>query len=311
MVEYCIIVILSAAVLYFAAKFLLIKKQLQSVGKQLESRESRLISVELIDCDVEKLAAEINCLIDEIQQIRIESDRNAEALKLSVADISHDMRTPLTSVIGYLQLAVKECQEESVRVTIDIALERAIYCNKLINEFFEISIIETKGLNPLMEKVDIAGLLCEQILANAPDFQKRKIVPYFAEADIPVFVWADKNLLTRMIQNLIVNSMKYASGDVIFTVTDSGEEVMMKIMNPTYENHIDTEHIFDKFYREEKSRHTGGTGLGLYICKRFAEIMGGRLDAEFYADERKFVMKLFVKRYREEQQGDSCGDSHL
>lgn len=281
MVEYGIIFIISAAVIFFAAKYFAIKKQMKGISEQLNDYENSLISIELIDDDLEYMVVRINSLIEDMKQIRIDAEKGAKDLKLSVADISHDMRTPLTSVIGYLQLAKKECKEDDVRENIDIALERAVYLSTLINEFFEISVLEQTGCSPCMEKVDISGLLCEQILANAPLFHEKSITPYFEEADIPVFAYADKNMLIRIIQNLISNSINYTSGDVDFAVSSCDNAVILSVSNPTDEEKIDTEHIFDKFYRPVRAGRSMGGGLGLYICRNFAWSMGGEIEAVF------------------------------
>lgn len=296
--EYGIIFILSAAVIFFAAKYFTIKKQMKRISKQLNDYENSFVSIELIDDDLEYLVMKINSLIEDMQQIRIDAKKGEKDLKLSVADISHDMRTPLTSVIGYLQLAKKESKEDNVRENIDIVLERAVYLSNLIHEFFEISVLEQTGCSPCMEKVDISGLLCEQILANVPLFHEKNITPYFEEADIPVFVYADKNMLIRIMQNLISNSINYTSGDVDFVVSSCNNAVILSISNPTDEEEIDTEHIFDKFYRPVRAGRVRGGGLGLYICRNFAWAMGGEIEAVFENGRLRIELRLRSEEQR-------------
>lgn len=277
--EYIVIFILSAAVFFFGAKYILIKRQLKSVSKQLEESEDRLISVEFVDDELEEIVVKINRMIAHIQSIRAEGEKSNEALKQSIADISHDMRTPLTSVIGYLQLAKKECGEEELKEKIDIALERALYCNRLINDFFEISVLDAKGLAPVLEKVDMTEMLCELILANVANFEEKGITPKFSGADSTVFAYVDRDMMTRVLQNLISNSIKYTSGNIVFAISVE-DRVILTVSNPTEEKTIDTEHIFERFYRQDKSRSVSGSGLGLYLCRQLVEAMGGSIEAE-------------------------------
>ena len=142
-----------------------------------------------------------------------------------------------------------------------------------------------------MKKTDIAGLLCEQILAGHPVFKEKNITPYFENSDKPIFVYTDKNMLTRITQNLISNSIKYTSGDINFTVSNE-KDIILTISNPTNQVYIDTEHIFDRYYRQHKSGNTDGSGLGLYICKKLTESIGGRIEADFAHGNLSIIVTL-------------------
>ncbi len=290
--EYIIILILFTAVIIFAGKYFKLKKQLKSIAGQLSAEYTRLVTLEFIDKDLEAVVVEINELLEKIQQTIIKSNASSAALKSSIADISHDMKTPLTSVIGYLQLAKKECKDEKIREIIDICLERTCYCNMLINDFFELSVLESQGCEPKLEKVDVAGMLCEQILANYPVFEEKGITPHFENSDKTVMVSADPNLLNRVIQNLISNGVKYTSGDIFFHIYEENEHVIMAVSNPV-NDYIDVDHIFDRFYTQDKSR-SKGSGIGLYICRQFIEAMGGNISAEM---ERNCLVIRVVLKY--------------
>ena len=102
--EYLIIFILFAAFVFWAGKYYGLKKQLKAISLQLRDKQAQLVTVELIDSDLEAIALEINGLLEKIRQTIIKSNASSAALKSSIADISHDMKAPLTSVMGYLQL---------------------------------------------------------------------------------------------------------------------------------------------------------------------------------------------------------------
>lgn len=288
--EYLIIFILFAAVVFWAGKYYGLKKQLKAISMQLREEQTRLVAVEFIDSDLEAIALEINRLLETIRQTIIKSNASSAALKSSIADISHDMKTPLTSVIGYLQLAERECNEEKTKELIKICLERAHYCNSLMNDFFELSVLESQGCIPELQNVDVAGMICEQILASYPIFEGKSITPHFEDSDKPVIASADSVLLNRVIQNLISNGVKYTQGDIFFGICQEDGQVTITVSNPV-NTYIDVARIFDRFYTQDKSRNKG-SGIGLYICRRFIEVMGGSISAEM--DRNYLTIKVIL-----------------
>ena len=140
------------------------------------------------------------------------------------------------------------------------------------------SVLEAQGYTPKLENVDVAGMICEQILANYPIFEGKSITPHFEDSDKPVIASADSALLNRVIQNLISNGVKYTSGDMFFHLFQKKGQATIVVSNPTDTN-VDVTHIFDRFYTQDKSRNKG-SGIGLYICRQFIEAMGGSIRAE-------------------------------
>ena len=268
------IIVLSAAVCILAAKLFSLKSRIDSVSKQLDDKDNTLITTRLGGDELETVVKKINLMIENDHKAKVAISREQAALKQAIADISHDIRTPLTAVVGYLQLAEKEDQQRNI----SIALERARYCGSLVNDFFELSVIDSKGCEPVMESVDVNDMLCELILANYPNFEAKSITPHFEDSGKPVYAYADKKMLTRVIQNLISNGIQYGSDRLDFTLT-ADETVHISVSNPISDNEIDTEKMFDKFYRASRSRTAGGAGIGLYICKQFVEAMDGGISA--------------------------------
>ena len=274
MVEIFIIIVLSAAVCVLAAKLFSLKSRIGAVSKQLDDKDNTLITTPPSGDELEAVVKKINLMIENDHKAKVEISKEQTALKQAIADISHDIRTPLTAVVGYLQLAENEDQ----RTNISIALERARYCSSLVNDFFELSVIDSKGCKPVMESIDVNDMLCELILANFPNFEAQSIIPHFEDSGRPVYAHADRKMLTRVIQNLISNGIKYGNDRLDFTLT-ADEAVQISVSNPILDNEIDTEKMFDKFYRASRSRTAGGAGIGLYICKQFVEAMDGGISA--------------------------------
>ena len=283
-----IILILFAAVVILAVRHIRVKRQLKSILGQLDDKLARLVTIAFVDDDVEAIALKINELLEEIQQTIIRSNRAAAALKSSIADISHDMKTPLTSVIGFLQMAERECEDPKTREILQICLERSRYCNTLMNDFFELSVLDAEGCTPKPEAVDAAGILCEQILAGYPVFEEKGIVPHFEDPGCTVMVYADPGMLNRVIQNLISNGVKYTAGDIFFRICRETDRVFITVANPV-STYVDVSHIFDRFYTQDKSR-SRGSGIGLYLCRQFTEAMGGGICAEL--EENILIVKV-------------------
>lgn len=272
--EIFVIAALSAAVCVLGAKLFSLKDRIASLSEQLDEKENPLITTQLDGDELEAVVKKINLMIEDNRKAKVETEREQAALRQAIADISHDIHTPLTAVVGYLQLA----QKEDPQTNIVIALERARYCGSLVNDFFELSVIDANGCQPVMESVDVNDMLCELILANFPNFEARSITPHFQDSGRPVHAHADRKMLTRVMKNLISNGIQYGSERLDFTLA-ACEAVRISVSNPISDQEIDTEKMFDRFYRAGRFRTAGGAGIGLYLCKRFVEAMGGGISA--------------------------------
>ena len=281
------IIILSILVLFLLVRLLVLKIEMKRVIREMKDNpEKNQMNCDFIDADLQNMIVEVNDLYDHIRKIKADGKNNEKKIKESISMISHDMRTPLTSIIGYLQVAEKSYNSEEKDANIDIALDRAKYLNNLVNEFFEISLIESGQVDIKLEKVNLCDLICEEILAESPEIDKKGIEPNFPQAEENIFVNADRQKLVRVIQNLISNAVKYSTQRLDFNIEDAAvkmdseviEFVKLKIQTDSAED-IDTEKIFDRFYQRDSSRTKGGAGLGLYICKEFVERMNGTISA--------------------------------
>lgn len=293
-----IIIILTALVLFLSIKLIVIKKEMRRItGDMKENADGRNINVDFIDKDLQNMIMEVNCLYENIMKIKAEGKENEEKIRESISMISHDMRTPLTSIIGYLQVAERSDDKADINSNIDIALDRAKYLNKLVNDFFELSLIESGQVSVDLERVNLCEVICEEILAESPEIDRRGIEPTFEQAEQNIYVNADKKKLVRIVQNLISNAVKYSDKRLEFKIEtgrsaggsrDAGSVEMCIITDSGIK--IDTDRIFDRFVKGDSARASGGAGLGLYICRNFARMMGGDISAE--QDDENFIIRL-------------------
>lgn len=287
-----VIIVLIILVLVLLVRVILIKKELKHVTSAMKDNPARdQMNVDFVDRDLQKLIAEVNALYAEILKIRAESKADENKLKESVSVISHDMRTPLTSIIGYLQLASRSDDKEEAKESINIALERARYLNDLVNDFFELSLIESDQVEIILGDVNLSGIICEEILAESPQIDRKGLVPVFAQQDEDFIVKADAQKLTRVIQNLISNAVKYSDHKLEFSIEERGTNTELRIITDA-SGKIDTGKIFDRFYQNDSSRTKGGAGLGLYICKNFVEMMDGTIEAKQEGNTFEILLTL-------------------
>ncbi|MBO4389597.1 MAG: HAMP domain-containing histidine kinase [Lachnospiraceae bacterium] len=292
---YVCIAILTVLVLFLLIRLILIKKEMRRITEEMkENEDRRTMNVNFVDADLQKLVQEVNGLYETVMKVQAEGRDNEDAIRESISMISHDMRTPLTSVIGYLQIAERSEEREEMLANIEIALDRAQYLNKLVNDFFELSVVENGKFDLQIEQVNLCEIICEEILAQNVEIDRKGLLPKFEQADQNIFVQADRKKLVRILQNLISNAVKHSKQRLDFEIlpAENGMITLRIVTDPGEK--LDTERIFDRFVMSDRSRAGGGAGLGLYICRRFAEKMEGEIRAEQNEDCFAVLLSLPV-----------------
>lgn len=238
-----------------------------------------------------ELINEINALLRNIQKVKIQYEQKNHAIEQMLTNISHDLRTPLTSAMGYIHIVQNsDITEEEKSRELAIIEKRLIRLEELINSFFEFSQIISSGKQPEKEELNIIAILEESIVHYYDDYcsKNRKIILNCNENRI--MINSNKNMLLRIFDNLISNAFKHGIGDLTVSIdngsstskiddTDKAVELHIRFANELSEPDMDIEHIFDEFYTTDISRTKGNTGLGLAIVKQFAEMLGGTVSA--------------------------------
>lgn len=297
MVNHIVIVILTIGLIILLIRHISVKSQLKSINQQLQEKKPRhrSVSIELLDCDIKSLALTINQTIEEYNGMVMETEKENKNLKNSIVDISHDMRTPLTSIIGYLQLLNRSDLGAEQRQYLEIVFDKSIYLRKLLSDFHQLSALNAREAITEFEKIDLAGIISDIILDNVNEFTKKDILPIFEQSHIPVFIMGELKTLQRAIQNLVSNCLKYSNGDVVFTLVE-GDTVTLTIENPaTNLKDINLTRLFDRFYKGDSSRAIEGTGLGLPIVRLIIENMNGEIQA--YVTDEIFTVKIIFSKY--------------
>lgn len=280
------VMVLSVLAVVFLAHLLFVKKELRNMSAQLKNynirKTDKKIDIRLLDIDIEKIAIEINNLIDLHAQSNIEKKSAERELRQAVANMSHDLRTPLTSILGYIQLIEShEVTEEEKKEYLTIAKDRTKRLQILLNDFFELSIIESVDHSLKFEKLRMNSIV-EEIVMNLYDrFNEQQILPDIKIPVEKVNIIADESAIIRVIENLAINAIKYSNGNVGITLEKNNSNISLIISNDVKDlTEKDIELFFDRFYTADQTRSGKGTGLGLSIAKSLMKKMNGQLSAE-------------------------------
>ena len=295
-------------IVVFSALFLILQKRsLDYIRKLYEAMQSISegnlnTEVEVIgDDEFSSMAASLNQLAQDIRNL-MDKERESERTKNElITNVAHDLRTPLTSIIGYLELLSvgNSLPPEMEKKYIDIAYTKAKRLENLIEELFGFTKLNCGKISMKVGQVDIIKLLSQLLEEFYPSFMEKNLV-YELRSNVPAkVITADGNLLARLFDNLINNAIKYgADGKRILVDVEADDEIVtVSVTNFGYViPEKDLPLLFNKFYRVEHSRSaaTGGTGLGLAIAKNIVDMHGGDIHVTSDLNGTVFTVKLKV-----------------
>ena len=267
----------------------------------------RKAAKEIADAFADRLITDTNTLIDSssgdrymrnlansinkgLRKLRAERHRFQQGdmeLKDAITNISHDLRTPLTAICGYLDLLEQEETPEAVKRYIQVIRNRAEVMAELTGELFRYSVVISEGRHSDKKPVAVNRVLEESIAAFYFALKERDITPKIQMPEENVVRVLDQSLLARVFSNLLNNAMKYSSGDLDITLTETGEITFTNTAASL--NEVQVGKLFDRFYTVEAARKS--TGLGLAIAKTLVGQMGGTISAK-YENNRLMICVL-------------------
>lgn len=264
------------------------KKQIRDITVQIKEfkdrKTNKKISIQVADKDIEKLACEVNEYLELYKKNEQEKVAFENALKQGIANMSHDLRTPLTSIIGYLRLL--ENDEIDKEEALTILKNKTNKLNVLINDFFELASVESEDYELDMTRINLTNVVRDEILSLYETFESRGFEPKINILDKPIFIMGDKDSLERIVDNLLSNTLKYAERDIKIDLEEASDKAILTISNIcTSIKEEDVMHIFDRFYMADQVRKGSGVGLGLSIVKSLMEKMNGNITAKLKKNE--------------------------
>ncbi len=284
--------ILIAIIIALLVKIHILQKSVKEIeiafADRLVTDTNILIDISSSDKNVRRLANTINGQLRKLRTERRRFQQGDLELKNAVTNISHDLRTPLTALCGYLELLEQEEKSETVNRYIEIMKDRVDILTQLSEELFRYSVIISTKDNITKEQVIINTVLEESIAAFYTVLTERNIVPEIQISETKVVRMLDRSALSRVFSNLISNVIKYSDGDLKIVLSENGEIAFSNMASGLDE--IQVGRLFDRFYTVEAARKS--TGLGLTISKTLVEQMKGTISA-IYENNRLSIHIFF------------------
>lgn len=240
-----------------------------------------MISISSGNRKIRSLAEQMNRQLMELRTERLRLKQGDTELKGAITNISHDLRTPLTAICGYLDLLEQETLPQKSEKYLNIIRERTDAMRTLTEELFQYSVFSLKDKELHLERVCVNDILEQSLAGFYGVFMKESIVPDIQMTEVRVMRLLDKAALRRIIDNILSNVARYTDGDLCVKLFSDGRI--------TFSNHaakldrIQAERLFERFYTVESARNS--TGLGLSIAKLLTEKMDGNIKAEYLDGE--------------------------
>lgn len=262
-------------------KLFLIKKSAREIRESLEEKLSENtntpISVSSGDKDIRSLAASLNVQLEILNEKRHIYEQGDSELKRAITNISHDLRTPLTAICGYLDLLERESDSQEISGYIKIIKNRTEAMKKLTEELFGYSVIMAGESRLEINPLTVNDVLEESIAAFYAALTDKGIKPNIDITEKKIIRNADRSALSRIFANLLNNAAKYSDGDLDIALKENGEIIFANTASGLDE--VQVGRLFERFYTVEAGRCS--TGLGLAIAKSLTEGMGGSIEAKY------------------------------
>ena len=288
--------VLSLTVLLLVCKVLSMQKAAREIAvafsEHLQSDTNTLICVSTRDRHIRTLAASINRELRALREMRHRYQNGDKELKSAVTNVSHDLRTPLTAICGYLDLLeAEEKSEQSARYIAQIA-NRIEVLKSLTEELFRFSVISAEpALTP--ERLNVCRVLEDTLVSFYAALERKGIKPQISLPDCEVWRVLDASALSRIFSNIVSNAVKYSDGDFSVCMSEDGRIVFSNTARTL--SAVDVEKLFDRFYTVNSARSS--TGLGLSIAKILVERMGGNISADYKGNMLSITLSFEGESY--------------
>ena len=282
--NFWLLIIISVLIMIIAVlilKICLLQKSADEIccafNEKLENDTNTLINISCRDRHMRRLANDMNKELKKLRADRRKFQQGDLELKEAVTNISHDLRTPLTAICGYLALLENEEKSPAAEEYIKIISQRAQVLKQLTTELFRYSVITSTFNSDTPEKLEMNNVLEESIAAHYALISQNNIVPDISITEKKIVCNLKKNALLRIFQNIISNAVKYSDGDLKIELKDDGEIIFSNHAEKLDE--VQVGRLFDRFYTVQTADKS--TGLGLSIAKMLTQQMKGSITADY------------------------------
>ncbi len=292
MLPWLICAALAALALVLLLRLYLLQTSLDDIagqlGDRLASDTNNPIFLPTRDPHARKLAAELNVQLRELRRLRQRYENGDRELKEAVTNVSHDLRTPLTAICGYLELLDKGDKTPDQARYLALMADRAEAMRQLTGELLRYSVSASLEDELALEPVDLNGAVEEAVAALYGALIEGGVVPSVSLPGERVVRRLDRAALSRVLGNLLSNALKYSAGDLEVSLTPDGTVTLANAAPGLDE--VQVGRLFDRFYTVETGR--GSTGLGLSIAKVLTERMGGTIAARYESGRLAMALRF-------------------
>ncbi|EPH99692.1 histidine kinase A domain protein [Enterococcus faecalis 13-SD-W-01] len=265
---------------------ILLKRQIKKLNtKMLElpknARFGQRLSLDFREKNLLHLVDSINQMVNDFETENHDVRAMEENVRLSIAGLSHDLRTPLTAINGYVQLLARTEDTKKRQEYLQIIAQSTDRLLEMTNQFYDLARIETQQRELTIEKLNLPLMVEENLFSFYEAFEQAGINVSFTEQPTELYVYADKLMLTRVLQNIIQNLLRYAKDNAEIHYQQKNGAVTLVIRNNLKaDNKLRIEKVFERFYTESSARSNAeASGLGLYLSKKLIQSMNGTMNA--------------------------------
>lgn len=289
----CIIILLIVVAVNLLSRLLMLKSDLKHFKRRLDfimqNDTNITVDIETRDKEIVHLAKSIDGCLKKVKSVEKKFAKKEKELTNTVTNISHDLRTPLTAIMGYLQL-MSGAENLTLKQTeyLEILKKRTDFLKQLTEELFGFSLLSEEQL--VLKQENINSILENSVLEFYSEFKLRNIEPVIKVCNAPIMRSVDKKALIRVFNNVISNALKYGDGDLRIELDDNGAI--------TFENSssnldlLSVGKIFDRYFTVESDRNSSSSGLGLSIVKLLLEKMNGKISASMDGEYLRLKIEL-------------------
>ncbi|MDO4170213.1 MAG: HAMP domain-containing sensor histidine kinase [Lachnospiraceae bacterium] len=279
-----ICIILCIILLVFISKIVLMRKEIQNLRlefvRRLKEDTNVGIDVSVSDSKIRELAVELNRQLKLLRKEQIRYQRGDQEVKNAITNISHDLRTPLTAICGYMDLLSKENVSDTVKDYLSIIDNRVLALKELTEELFRYSIVISSDEYKERKLISLNSMLEECIVAYYGALKEVGIEPEITIPKHEIKINLNEKALMRILSNIMSNAIKYSDGDLKIVLEDNGKIYFYNHAKDLDE--IQVANLFDRFYTVESGAHS--TGMGLSIARTLTEEMHGYIGAVYEND---------------------------
>ena len=290
---YIIITILIIILVFMIIKLYFIRKSLKeiqnSISEILSTDTNNLLTISSSDKEIINLANSLNLELKNLREEKLQYENGNQELKTVMTNISHDMRTPLTAISGYIELIKENNDENKKKKYIEIIERKTNDLILLTDQLFDFSKTMDMKINIKKEKCCINEIIEESLINYYSIFKKNNIVPKIEICNKKIYKYVDKNTIIRVFENILSNVSKYSNGDFKVVLDEYGRITFSN--RATSLDATTVQKIFNRYFTVENAKKS--TGLGLSIAKQLIELNDGTISAKYIKNH--LIIEIYFK----------------